>query len=60
MGKYTLVHRRDGEVFEKIELKPEMFRHLKNGKIVITIPPSCITLVTEDELEFDPAIKELM
>ena len=60
MGKYVIEHWRDDELIEKIELTPEMFQHLKDGSVCVTIPPGCITLATKDELHFDPTIKELL
>lgn len=54
MGRFTVEHWRDGEIFEKIELRPDMFQKRSDGSICITLPPGCITLATADELHFDP------
>jgi len=61
LGKYTLEHWRDGELFEKMELTRAMLKPRKDGSVHIIIPPGCITLVTQDEIHFDPAgLKEML
>ena len=60
MGKYIIEHWRDGELFEKVELTKDMFKHLPDGSTSIILPPGCITLATKDKLHFYPEIRELL
>ncbi len=53
VGRFTIEHWRDGECFEKVELRRSMIQRLPDGVGRIVFSPGLIELATGDELRFD-------
>jgi hypothetical protein len=53
VGRHTIEHWRDGELFEKVEVAANMIQHHEDGTACVVIPPGFIELATGDELHFD-------
>ncbi len=53
VGRHTIEHWRDGELFEKVEFTSNMIQRCEDGTAYVVIPPGFIELATGDELRFD-------
>jgi hypothetical protein len=53
VGRHTIEHWRDDELFEKVEFTADMIVRREDGTACVVILPGFIELATGDELRFD-------